>query len=53
MCALPNDWAHLPGGFTDEPSGHDHLHKPRNFDFGAAQPGQVQPVLGSESLSSI
>jgi hypothetical protein len=37
--------AHLPGGFAAEPSAQAYLHKRRNIDFGAAQPGQVQPLL--------
>jgi hypothetical protein len=40
-----NDLAHLPGGFAAEPSVQAYLRDRRNFDFGAAQPGQVQPLL--------
>jgi hypothetical protein len=47
---LPNDLAHLPGGFTVEPSVQDYLRKRRNIDFGAAQPGQVQPLLGGKNI---
>ena len=42
-----NGLAHLPGGFAAEPSAQAYLHKRRNIDFGAAQPGQVQPLLSS------
>jgi hypothetical protein len=40
-----NDLAHLPGGFAAGPSTQAYLHNRRTLDFGAAQPGQVQPML--------
>jgi hypothetical protein len=49
--APANDLAHLPGGFTVEFSAQDHLRKRLNLDFGAAQPGQVQPLLGGTSYA--
>jgi hypothetical protein len=42
----PNDLTHLPGGFAAEPSAQAYVRKRRNPYFGAAQPGQVQPLLG-------
>jgi hypothetical protein len=43
--------AHLLGEFAVEPSGEVYLHERRNFDFGAAQPGQVQPLLGGPTCA--
>ena len=42
----PNGLAHLTGGFAVEPSAQDDLRKCCILDFHAAQPGQVQPLLG-------
>jgi hypothetical protein len=43
--------AHLPGASAAGPSAQASLHKRRNVDFGAAQPGQVQTLLGVILLS--
>lgn len=49
------EWLGLqpPDGFTIEFAAQDHLRKRRNLDFGAAQPGQVQPLLGDDNIAEI